>query len=127
VFSKFWSSHKHECKECNEKLQRVAKEKRSTKSEHKQKQKEEVELLIKKEIEEELRKSEHDGVLNIQLLVVKSLSHPPSSLECEGKMYNEKMQFALMIIHDIYKIRTFVVEFLRRHKISWHASEQEGP
>ncbi len=126
MFSKFWSSHKHECKECNEKLQRVAKEKRSTKSEHKQKQEEEVELLIKKEIEEELRKAEH-GVLNVQLLVVKLLSHPPSSLECESKMYNEKMQFALMIIHDIYKIRTFVVEFLRRHKISWHASEQEGP
>ncbi len=42
-------------------------------------------------------------------------------------MYNEKMQFALMIIHDIYKIRINTFEFLRRHKRSWHVSEQERP
>jgi hypothetical protein len=38
------------------------------------------------------KRVEREGVLNIQLLVVKSLLHSSSSLECiEGKIYNEKM------------------------------------
>ncbi len=39
-------------------------------------------------------------------------THSPSFLECEeGKAYNEKMQFAHTIIQDIYRSKTYVVEF----------------
>jgi hypothetical protein len=56
-------------------------------------------------------------VLNISLLVVRSLLHSSSSLKCvEGKVYNEKIQFAQMIIQDINTIEAFVVEFLCRSK-----------
>jgi hypothetical protein len=74
---------------------------------------EEVELLKKTETKEELRRAEHEGVLNIQTLATGSPPHSSSSSsECaEGKAYNEKIQFAQMIIHDINTIRTFVVEF----------------
>jgi hypothetical protein len=62
------------------------------KSEHRQKQEEEVELLRKIEAKEELKKVKCEGVLNIQLLVVRSLPHSSSFSECaKGKMYNEKM------------------------------------
>jgi hypothetical protein len=51
--------------------------------------------------------------MNIQPLVERSLLHSSSSLECaEGKAYNVKIQFALMIIQDLNTIGTFVVEFL---------------
>jgi hypothetical protein len=40
------------------------------------------------------------------------MPHSPSSLECEeGKVYNEKIQFAQMIIHDTYRFGTSVIEF----------------
>jgi hypothetical protein len=66
-------------------------------------------------VKEELRKTKRARVLNIQLLAIRSLPHSPSSLECEeSKAYNEKMQFAHMIIQDIYKIGTFIVEFLHK-------------
>lgn len=62
------------------------------------------------EAKEELRGVEYVGVLNMQLLVVKLLPHSPSSLKCkEGKTYNEKMQFAEMIIYDVYLNGTFVM------------------
>ncbi len=55
--------------------------------------------------------------MNIQSLVVRLLSNSSSFLKCvEGKTYNEKIQFAQMIIQDIYKIRTYVVEFLAKQK-----------
>jgi hypothetical protein len=69
-----------------------------------------------------LKRVKCEGVLNIQLLVVRSLPHSSSSSECvEGKVYNEKMQFAQMIIHDIYRTRTFAIEFLRKSKRNWHS------
>ncbi len=34
------------------------------------------------------------------------------------------MQFAQTIIHDIYIIGTFVIQFLHKSKRSWHAKEQ---
>jgi len=75
-------------------------EKEAQRSEYRQRQKEEAKLLKRTEIEEELRGVER-GVLNIQLLVVWSLSHS-SCLECgKGKSYNVKIQFAQMIIQDI--------------------------
>ncbi len=64
-------------------------------------------------------------MLNIQLLAIRSPSHSSSSLECvEGKTYNEKIQFAQTIIHDINQTRTFAIEFLHRSKRRWHASAQ---
>jgi hypothetical protein len=67
-------------------------------------------------------------VLNIKLLAIRSSPHSSSSSECEeGKTYNEKMQFSHTIIHDIYRTRTFAIEFLWRSKRSWRASEQKGP
>jgi hypothetical protein len=52
-------------------------------------------------------------VLNIQLLAIRLPPHSSSSLECvEGKVYNEKIQFAHTIIQDIDITRIFVVEFL---------------
>ncbi len=42
------------------------------------------------------------GMLNIQPLAMKSPPHSPSFSKCEeGEAYNEKMQFAHMIIEDI--------------------------
>jgi hypothetical protein len=84
--------------------------------------------LTKKEAEEDLKRAENAGVLNIQLLVVRSLLHSPSSSECEkGKTYNEKMQFAHMIIQDIYRFETFAIEFLHKCKKGWSSREQVGP
>jgi len=53
---------------------------------------EEEKLLTRIKVEEELRIIEHEGVLNIQLLVVRSLLHSSSSSKCaEAKAYNEKI------------------------------------
>jgi hypothetical protein len=52
-----------------------------------------MELLRIIEVEEELRILER-GMLNIQLLVIKLLSHSSSSECAKGKAYNEKIQFA---------------------------------
>jgi hypothetical protein len=57
----------------------------------------------------------------MQPLVVRLPSHSSSSSECaEGKAYNEKMQFVQIIIHDIYKIGTSVIEYLHISKRSRH-------
>jgi hypothetical protein len=43
--------------------------------------------------------------------------HSSSSSKCaKGKAYNEKIQFAQMIIHDINIIGTFAIEFLQKSK-----------
>lgn len=85
-------------------------------------------MLRKKEAEEELRRVQHAGILNIQSLAVKLPPHSPSSLECEeGKEYNEKMQFVLSIIPDIYESETSIVEFLHKRKKGWSSNEQAGP
>jgi hypothetical protein len=56
------------------------------------------------------------------------LPHSPSSLKCEkGKAYNEKMQFAHIIIQDLCKIRTYAVEFLYICKRGWSSSVQARP
>ncbi len=50
-----------------------------------------MKLLKRTEVEEELKRTEK-GVLNIQPLVVRLLSHSSSSSECiKGKVYNEKI------------------------------------
>jgi hypothetical protein len=91
AFSKFRNSQQHECRECN--LQRITKEKETQKSKHNWRQEEEAKLLTKKEAKKKLKKVEREGVLNIQLLVVKSLLHSSSSPKCaERKAYNEKIQ-----------------------------------
>jgi hypothetical protein len=77
-------------------------------------------LKRRTEVEEELRKVERKGVLNIQLLVIRSPPHSSSSWECvEGKVYNEKIKFVQMIIQDINIIGTFAIEFLCRSKRCW--------
>jgi hypothetical protein len=56
---------------------------------------------------------------------VRSPLHSSSSLECaKRKAYNDKMQFAQMIIRNIYRTGTFVVEFLHKSRRSWHAKER---
>ncbi len=66
--------------------------------------------------EEELKRVECEGVLNIQSLAVRSLSNSSSSSECaKGKTYNKKMQFVQMIIHNIYRTRTSAIEFLHKN------------
>ncbi len=57
------------------KLQRTTKEKEAHKSEHKWRQKEEENLLKRTKVENELKIIECEGVLNIQLLVVRLLPH----------------------------------------------------
>ncbi len=48
-------------------------------------------------------------------MVIRSLAHSSSSLECvEGKVYNENIYFAQTIIQDIDTTTTFVVEFFVR-------------
>jgi hypothetical protein len=82
-----------------EKLQRITREKEVQKSEHRRKQEEEAKVSKQEEVEEELRRGENVGALNIQLLAVRSVLHSPSSLECEkGKQYHENVQFAHSII-----------------------------
>jgi hypothetical protein len=67
-----------------------------------------------------LRRTKHEGMLNIQPLVVRLLLHSSSYLECaEGKAYNEKIQFAQTMILDIDMIGTFVFEFLHKSKRHW--------
>lgn len=66
-------------------------------------------------------------MLNIQPLVVRSLSHSPSSLKCEeNKVYNKKMQFAHTIIQDIYRFKTSIIEFLHKRRRGWSSSVQVG-
>jgi hypothetical protein len=75
-----------------EKLHKIVREKEMQRSEHKWRQEVEVELLTKIDLEEELRRVKRKGVLNIQLLVIRSPSHSSSSSECvEGKAYKEKI------------------------------------
>ncbi len=71
-----------------------------------------------------MKRIEREGLLNIQPLALRLPPHSSLSLKCaKGKVYNEKMLFAQMTIHDIYRIRTFAVEFLHRSKRSWRARE----
>ncbi len=84
--------HNMSVKSATKKLQIIAREKEAHRSEHKQRQEEETELLKITKVEEELKRAEREGMLNIQLLVVRSLPHSSPSLECvEGKVYNEKI------------------------------------
>ncbi len=109
-----------------EKLCQIAREKEAQRNEHKRRQEEEMELLKGTKVKEELKIVER-GVLNIQLLAIKLLSYS-SSLECgKWKVYNEKIQFVQMIIHNIDTIGTSAIEFLCRSKQHWHARKQIGP
>jgi hypothetical protein len=65
-----------------EKLQRIPKQKEAQRSEHRQKQEEEAGLLKRTKLEEEVKRAEKEGVLNIQPLAVRSLPHSSWSLEC---------------------------------------------
>jgi hypothetical protein len=62
-----------------EKPQKIAREKEEQKSEHKRRQEEEVKLLKRIEVEEELRRAKKEGLLNIQLLVVRLPPYSSSS------------------------------------------------
>jgi hypothetical protein len=78
--------------------------------------------LKKIKIEEELRRIERKGLLNIQPLVIRSPPHSSSSSKCaKRKAYSEKIQFAQMIIQNIYTTRTSTMEFLCRSRQRWHA------
>ncbi len=59
--------------------------------------------------------------------MVVSLWLTSSSKRAKGKSYNEKIQFAKMIIQYINITRTYVVEFLCRSKRCWCVKEQIGP
>ncbi len=51
-------------------------------------------MVERTKVEEELKRVKREGMLNIQPLDVRSLSHSSSTLECvEGKAYNEKIKF----------------------------------
>jgi hypothetical protein len=72
-----------------------------------------------------VKKAENVRMLNILSLVVRSLLHSLSYLECEErKKYHEKMQFAHSIIQDIYRSGTFTVVFLQKRKRGWSSNEQ---
>lgn len=100
------------------KLQRVVKEKEAQRFMHRQKEEAKKEVLRKEEKEKMLRKGGSVGVLYIKSLVMKLSSiYSLPSLDCEeGKQYHEKMQFAHSIMQDIYKSKSFEVEFLRRQR-----------
>jgi len=77
------------------------------------------------EIKEELIRPERERMLNIQLLIIRSLPYSSSSSECaKGKVYNEKIQFVQTIIQNINTIRTFVIDFLHRSKQRRHVRKQ---
>jgi len=76
--------------------------------------------LKRTKVEKELRIEKRKGVLNIPPLALRLPPHSSSSSECvKGKAYNEKIQFAQMIIQDINTIRTSIVEVLHRSKRRW--------
>jgi hypothetical protein len=82
-------------------------------------------IVKKNRIEEELIRPERKKMLNIQLLVIRSLPYASSSSECaKGKVYNEKIQFVQTIIQNINTIRTFVIDFLHRSKQRRHVRKQ---
>ncbi len=86
---------------------------------------EEVELLKRIEVEEELRRSQCESVLNIQLLAIITPPHSSSFWKCvEGTAYNEKIQFVQTIIQDIDSTRTSTIKFLCKSKRHWCAKEQ---
>jgi hypothetical protein len=61
-----------------------------------------VELFKKTQVGKELRITQREGALNIQQLVVRSPPHSSSLSKCaERKAYNEKIQFAQIIIQDV--------------------------
>jgi glutaredoxin len=63
-------------------------------------------------------------MLNIQLLVVRLMSHSSSPSKCvERNTYNKKIQFPQIIIHDIGMTGTFVIEFLHKSRRCWHLRE----
>ncbi len=67
-------------------------------------------------------------MLNIQSLAISLSFLSSSSLECvEGKVSNEKIQFAQTIIHNINMIESSIVEFMRKSKIRWCARGQTRP
>jgi hypothetical protein len=69
------------------------------------------------EVEKELKIIEREGVLNVQPLAIRLPTHSSSSSKCvEGKVYNEEIKFAQMIIQNIDITKTFAVEFLRISK-----------
>jgi len=87
-----------------------------------------MELLKRTKVEEELRIAEREGLLNIQLLVIRLSSHSSSTLKfVKGKAYNKKIQFAQMIIQDINITKISVIEFLRESKRHWRPKEQTRP
>jgi len=84
-----------------------------------------MELLKRTKVKKELRIVKREGLLNIQLLVIGSLPHSSSTLECvKGKVYNKNIQFAQMIIQDINITKTFVIKFLHKRKKRWHPKKQ---
>ncbi len=80
------------------------------------------------EVEKDLKRAEREGLLNIQLLVVRSPPHSSSSSECvKGKVYNEKLKFAQTIIQDIDTTKTSTIKFLCISRRRWCAREQTRP
>jgi mannosyltransferase OCH1-like enzyme len=76
-----------------------------------------MELLKITKVEKELRIVKREGLLNIQLLVIGSLPHSSSMLECvKGKVYNKNIQFTQMIIQDINTTKPFVIEIFAHKK-----------
>ncbi len=65
-----------------EKLQRIIREKEVLKSEHRRRQEEEAKLSRRIKMEEQLKKAEREGVLNIQSMAIRSLSYSSLSLKC---------------------------------------------
>ncbi len=87
-----------------------------------------MELLKRTKVEEELKIAKREGLLNIQSLTIRLSLHSSSTSKCvKGKAYNKKIQFAQMIIRDINRTRTSVIEFLRKSKRYWRPKEQTRP
>jgi hypothetical protein len=87
-----------------------------------------MELLKRTKVEEELKIAKREGLLNIQLLTIRSLLHSSSTSKCvKGKVYNKKIQFAQVIIRDVNTTRTSVIEFLRKSKRYWRPKDQTRP
>jgi hypothetical protein len=91
-----------------DKLQKIAREKEAQRLTHKRRE-------YAKEEDKVLRRRESVGMLNIQPMAMISPPQSLSSLKCEeGKQYHAKMQFAHSIIQNIYRLGSYVVEFMRR-------------
>jgi hypothetical protein len=117
MFLKFWRWQKHECRECDWEIIENNKGKGSSKEWAQTKTKGRSGIVEKNKSRRGVEKSKMWRRVEYLVIGCKVVATFIIIFGmCRRKAYNEKIQFAQMIIHDIYWIKTFAVEFLSKSK-----------